>query len=81
VRTLPEVLKDPQMLYSGMLQEIDHPQYGRLILSHSPLTFSGQSRFPYRPSPALGADNAAIYGEELGLDATELDALRDRSIV
>jgi CoA:oxalate CoA-transferase len=81
VRTLPEVLKDPQMLYSGMLQEIDHPQYGRLILSHSPLTFTGHSRFPYRPSPALGADNKAIYGDELGVAAAELEDLRARNIL
>lgn len=81
VRTLPEVLRDPQMLYSGMLQEIDHPQYGRLILSHSPLTFADTPRFPYRASAAVGADNEAIYCGELGLSVDDLVAFGERGIV
>lgn len=81
VRTLPEVLQDPQMLFSGMLQEIDHPQYGRLILSHSPLTFADAPRLPYRASAPLGADNEAIYCGELGLAREELDRLREQKIV
>jgi CoA:oxalate CoA-transferase len=81
VRSLPEVLRDPQMLHSGMLQEIDHPQYGRLVLSHSPLTFAGEPRFPYRPSPPLGSDNVAIYCDELGVSRDELEAMRTRKVV
>jgi CoA:oxalate CoA-transferase len=81
VRTLPEVLRDPQMLYSGMLQEIDHPQYGRLVLSHSPLTFADAARLPYRASAPLGADNEAIYCDELGLSPNELQQLRERKVI
>jgi formyl-CoA transferase len=81
VRTLPEVLKDPQMLHTGMLQPIEHPQYGSLILSHSPLTFAGFARFPYKPSAELGADNAAVYGDELGLNQQELLRLRNCGVI
>jgi crotonobetainyl-CoA:carnitine CoA-transferase CaiB-like acyl-CoA transferase len=81
VRTVQEVTRDPQMLYRGMLQEIDHPQYGRLVLCHSPLTYAGLPRLPYRPSRELGADNEAIYGGELGLGGDELAQLRSRGVI
>ena len=74
-------MRDPHLLSSGMLQEIDHPQYGRLVLSHSPLTYADIERFPYRPSAALGADNEAIFCGELGLSDEELAELVQRKVI
>ena len=33
VRTLREVMADPLLRESGLLQEIDHPEYGRLVVA------------------------------------------------
>jgi len=33
------------------------------------------------PAPKLGADNAAVYAELLGLDADELSELRAKGVV
>lgn len=73
VRTLPEVLNDPHLLQTGMLQKICHPLYGELVLCHSPLTYSGWSRSQYHPSSSLGSDNRAIYENELGFDLSTLE--------
>ncbi len=67
MRTLREVMADPLLHESGLLQEIDHPEYGRLVVARSALRFSGAAAPAYEPSHALGADNAAVFGGELGL--------------
>lgn len=81
VRTLPEVLNDPKLRESGMLREIDHPEYGRLVVPQSAIRFSDQAGDAYEPSHGLGADNEAIFCAELGLSADELAALRKTGVV
>lgn len=77
VRTLPEVMADPHLHQRGMLQTVEHPAYGPLVLCHTPLRFSGHEPLPYTPSPALGADNEAIFCGVLGVETTHLAALKD----
>src|SRR5215216_1816431 len=81
VRTLPEVLNDPKLRESGMLREIDHPDYGRLIVPQSAIRFPDQAGQRYEPSRGLGADNEAVFIDELGLSADELSALREAGVV
>jgi crotonobetainyl-CoA:carnitine CoA-transferase CaiB-like acyl-CoA transferase len=63
-----------------MLQEIDHPEYGPLTVPHSPLQV-GSFRAELRPSPALGQDNEAVYGDWLGLTPDEIRGLADRGVI
>jgi crotonobetainyl-CoA:carnitine CoA-transferase CaiB-like acyl-CoA transferase len=81
VRSQREVIDDPLLHDSGLLQEIDHPEYGRLVVARSALRFSDLSQPAYEPSHALGADNDAVFGGELGLGAEELARLRKAGVI
>ena len=80
VREIGEVVVDPHLHQRGMLQEVDHPEYGRLTVPHSPLHV-GPYRAELTPSPALGQDNEAVYGQWLGLSDDEVRDLADRGII
>src|SRR5262249_4252835 len=80
VRTPPEGINDPLLHRSGLLREIDHPEYGKLVVARSALRFFGEPDWAYQPSHALGADNDAVFGE-LGLGDDELDELRKAGVI
>lgn len=80
VQSLAEVIRDPQLHATGMLREMDHPEFGRLVLSHSALTYRDHPRSPYRPSGALGGDNKGVFGE-IGLGDEDLAGLRSAGII
>jgi CoA:oxalate CoA-transferase len=72
VRDLNEVMHDENMLARGSLQNVDHPELGKVVLPHSPLVFEGVPRRPIEPSLPLGASNRFVFGEWLGHSADEL---------
>jgi CoA:oxalate CoA-transferase len=67
VRNAVEVMNDPHMHERGMLQRIDHPSLGSVILPNSPLRLHGAARVRPVASPTLGQHNLDVYGEWLGL--------------
>lgn len=75
VRTISEVVNDRHLHERGMLAWIDHPEYGRIAASRSPLRFDGTPQPEYKPSARLGADTRNILAERLGLDQARIDAL------
>jgi CoA:oxalate CoA-transferase len=81
VRDLVEVMNDQHMHERGSLQWVDHPELGRVVLSHSPIRYGGLPLAPLEPSEALGASNAAVYGDWLGLTAEELEALKNEDVI
>ncbi len=76
VRDLREVMHDRHMHERGMLEWIDHPDLGRVVVPASPLRFHGADRVPTTPSPKLGQHNEEIYGGWLGLSTAEIERLR-----
>ena len=76
VRTLHEVLTDPHLRERGMVHDIDHPEYGKLVVMRSPVRYGGVQPPEYKPSGEMGADIDAIYGGELKLSPDEIQALR-----
>jgi crotonobetainyl-CoA:carnitine CoA-transferase CaiB-like acyl-CoA transferase len=56
VRTLPEVMADPQLRARGALVDVEHPEQGTVTLPTSPLVFEGVPRDIRWPSRTLGAD-------------------------
>lgn len=74
------VLSDPQYAAIGTVQTVDDPDLGPLKMQNVLFRLSdtpGQIRWTGR---AHGADTAAVLGD-LGIDAEQLSALRDRGVV
>jgi CoA:oxalate CoA-transferase len=81
VRNAIEVMNDAHMHERGMLQHVNHPSLGDVILPNSPLRLHGADRTAAEPSPFLGQHNEEVYGEWLGLGADGVAALqRDGAI-
>ena len=76
VRNAMEVMNDAHMHERGMLQHVDHPSLGDVILPNSPLRLHGADRPDPVPSPSLGQHNQEIYGDWLGLGADGVAALK-----
>jgi formyl-CoA transferase len=77
----PEMLADPHFKARDSLIELDHPRWGPLPMQNA---FPKLSRTPgsvRRPaSQAIGADNAEVFAR-IGVDAAELQRLKDAGIV
>jgi crotonobetainyl-CoA:carnitine CoA-transferase CaiB-like acyl-CoA transferase len=81
VRNAIEVMNDTHMHVRGMLQHVNHPSLGDVILPNSPLRLHGADRPEAIPSPSLGQHNLEVYGDWLGLGADGVAALqRDGAI-
>ncbi len=76
VRTVLEVLNDPHMHERGMLEWVDNPRLGRVVLPNSPLRFHGADLVPPTPSPELGEHTAMILAEKLGLSDQDIAELK-----
>jgi CoA:oxalate CoA-transferase len=81
VRELAEVVNDVHMHQRGALQHVQHPIYGDLVLPRSSLRFDGVPLPEIEPSGELGCDNAAVYGEWLGLSQRELGELAREKVI
>lgn len=81
VRDLKEVSADPHLRARGLLQPIEHPEFGPITVAGSPLRYQGSRATAPRPSARLGADNRAVFGDWLGLASAELDALRADGVI
>lgn len=75
VRDLIEVTNDRHMHERGMLQWVDHPEFGRIVVPNSPLRIHGTEPMPQQFSPRLGEHNHEVLSEMLGLNETEISAL------
>src|SRR5688572_18257151 len=81
VRSPADAVRDPRVLARGETVPLDHPQLGRvadLIGPGVPIRFAGVSSGAARPAPAIGQDNALVYGRWLGYDADTIERLRAR---
>ncbi|MBM4267182.1 MAG: CoA transferase [Deltaproteobacteria bacterium] len=76
------VMPNPQLEHRGFYQELDHPFVGRRRYPVLPMRFSAFGPALHRsPPPTLGQHNDEVLGGELGLDAAEREALRERKII
>ncbi len=69
------------MTERGMLEWIDHPELGRIVVPTTPLRIHGTDKVPTVPSPLIGEHNEDIYGGWLGLSAAEIAALRREGVI
>jgi crotonobetainyl-CoA:carnitine CoA-transferase CaiB-like acyl-CoA transferase len=81
LRTAPEVMHDPHMHERGMLQRLDHPELGAIVVPSTPLRLHGVEPVPAGPSPRIGQHNDDIYGGWLGLTAAEIAELEAAGVI
>jgi formyl-CoA transferase len=75
-----ELSDEPSMREREIFAEIDHPVRGKLVIPGWPVKMS-ESHVKVEASPLLGADNADVYGEWLGLSKGDLDQLKKEGVV
>jgi CoA:oxalate CoA-transferase len=81
VRSLDEVISDPHLHARRLLEEIEHPDFGRITVARSPLRFEESAPLELRPSARLGSDNDHVFGGWLGLPKSDLRALRSAGAI
>jgi crotonobetainyl-CoA:carnitine CoA-transferase CaiB-like acyl-CoA transferase len=69
-----EVLEDPQVRYLDLVEEVAHPQAGKLQFVGGPVGYDGLAKAPSSPPPLLGEHTAAIL-KELGYDPADVEKL------
>ncbi|HEY8120774.1 MAG TPA: CaiB/BaiF CoA-transferase family protein [Myxococcota bacterium] len=75
-----ELIDDPQLVARGMIERHPHPQLGEVVFHGSALRLSGIAPRERALAPELGEANAEIFGA-IGVDATQLAALKERGVV
>jgi crotonobetainyl-CoA:carnitine CoA-transferase CaiB-like acyl-CoA transferase len=81
VMKLAEVVEDPHHLERGMLQDIEHPEKGRVRVFGNPIRLSENKSVKLTSAPLLGQDNAAVYQELLGIGAEQIKSLKEQKII
>ncbi len=82
INDIGEAFEDPQVRHLKMARPAPHPELGDLMLVRSPINLSAfppAERFD-RAAPDPGGDSIALL-EELGIDATRIEALRSAGVV
>jgi crotonobetainyl-CoA:carnitine CoA-transferase CaiB-like acyl-CoA transferase len=81
INDLAAVFDDPQVKARGLRQDLPHPTVGSVPTIASPIRYSGTPLVHDRAPPTLGADTDAVLGEQLGLSAADIAALRDKGVI
>jgi crotonobetainyl-CoA:carnitine CoA-transferase CaiB-like acyl-CoA transferase len=69
-----EVLTDPQVRHLDLVEELAHPQAGKLQFIGGPVRYDGLAKEQSTPPPLLGEHSSAIL-KELGYDAADVEKL------
>jgi crotonobetainyl-CoA:carnitine CoA-transferase CaiB-like acyl-CoA transferase len=81
IYSIREIFEDPQYAARGNLMHVQDPRVGELVI---PAAVPRMSRTPPQfrhTGRALGADNAQVYQELLGLDDARLQALKSEGVI
>ncbi|HTO10207.1 MAG TPA: CoA transferase [Candidatus Binatia bacterium] len=80
INSVPEALADPHVRARGMVQELAHPQAGRVRALGNPVKMSLTPPVMAAAAPTLGQDTDAIL-RELGYADHDIAALREKQVV
>ena len=80
--TIKELAEDPHFAGErNMFPYMEQPGVGPFRVTAMPIKFSGTPTAIQRPAPALGEHNEEVYGEMLGLEPSDLAALKEKGII
>ncbi|MCC7271755.1 MAG: CoA transferase [Alphaproteobacteria bacterium] len=81
VYAIDEIFEDPQYAARENYVTLDDARAGEITIANVMPRLTGTPGRVNWLGPALGAHNAEVYGELLGLSAADLDALRGRGVI
>src|ERR1700755_2604630 len=80
VKTTLELMHDPDLHARGMMQTIDHPIRGPVIVPGWPVRMS-DTKATLKPSPVLGCDCEGVYSEWLGVTPDEVKEMKKAKVI
>ena len=80
INSVPEALADPHVRARGMVQELTHPQAGRVNALGNPVKMSHTPPVMATAAPTLGQDTEAIL-REIGYTESDIAALRAKEVI
>lgn len=81
INNVAQALAEPQLEARDMLINLPHALNPDFTMVASPLKLSGSPVEYHRPPPMLGQDTNAVLSDRLGLDASQLQALREQGVI
>jgi crotonobetainyl-CoA:carnitine CoA-transferase CaiB-like acyl-CoA transferase len=81
VRRIQEVATDPDLRQQGLVLDVQAPGGGTLPVMGNPVKLASAPVHVRHSPPALGQDNAYVYGELLGHSAVDLHKWRESGVV
>lgn len=79
--TFDQVANDPHLLSREMIVEVDQPVSGKVKLTGSVYKMSKTPGDRKKRVPEVGEHNEEIYGGLLGIDAQEMQKLKEESVI
>ncbi|WP_243055760.1 CaiB/BaiF CoA-transferase family protein [Pseudomonas sp. BP01] len=81
INDLAQMFQDPQVMARGLAVNIPHPLAGSVPQVASPIRLSETPVEYRRAPPLLGEHTEAVLGEVLGLEASEVQRLREAGVL
>jgi crotonobetainyl-CoA:carnitine CoA-transferase CaiB-like acyl-CoA transferase len=72
VNSVPEALLDPQVSETGLILEVDHPEFGSVRQIASSIRFNGENSIGPRRGPRLGEHTAEVLREVTDLSEAQI---------
>jgi crotonobetainyl-CoA:carnitine CoA-transferase CaiB-like acyl-CoA transferase len=80
-RPAERIERDPNTPAWGLWPEVEHAAIGRVRVDGLPVHLSRTDWSIARGAPCLGEHNGYVFGDLLGLEASEIDALRADGVI
>ena len=81
VRTLDEVMTDPQLLAREMIERVEHPSAGPIDLLGIPIKLSATPGGVSAPPPRLGEHTVSVLEHDLGMPSADIARLGRAAVV